>query len=194
MSPDSEARIAARPARTIAPPSRTGMTTVVRGGCTLSCDGAWARSVAEANGSSGLPGRSLPSGPRMWIRPGVGGSSCRVRWIRRGRMRGPRSAMGSGASLATNARCSPVVALPRVKVGGVSGSPGCQAQPRMPPSFSSTQPSVHRIAAIRIGLPSRSSPFWRTVKRRPPCQPVGRRCWRKGWPSRAIRSAPGFAG
>ena len=36
---------------------------------------------------------------------------------------------------------------------GVSGSPGCQAQPRMPPSQTSTHPAIRRMARIWIGLP-----------------------------------------
>ena len=87
-----------------------------------------------------------------------------------GRCRQP----GRDSSRATKCRAKRPDGSSSVSAGGVSGSPGCHAQPRMPPSQTSTHPTRRRMAPTWIGLPSSGTPPIRTSIVRRRCQPAGR--------------------
>ena len=112
----------------------------------------------SAAGSSGLPSRSRPSGPVTRRRPS--GRSAAGTANRRGRASGRKpSAWSSRPRKASVRVVAPAVVAPAmVMTGSRSGSPGCHAQPEMPPPRVSTKPSVAAMAARSIGLPSRAWP------------------------------------
>ena len=92
------------------------------------------------------------------------GSSARRMANDRGRASGARPGSPSAAwDPTTTLHARP---LDTVSCGSVSGSPGCQAQPRRPPLHASTWPSIRVIAAGERALPIRWRPRAVTVIRR----------------------------
>jgi hypothetical protein len=111
---------------------------------------------SSAPGSTGLPGNTRPSSPTTFSAP-ENTASVAGMTKRRGRDSGPVDAMSVSVATARATGLRFPIGT-RWSTGSRDGSPGNQAHPSIRPALHATKPSMRRMAAMSIGLPSKCCP------------------------------------